>query len=178
LWSSSPPGRQLGNDAHPTTPAHASSEMLRQCMLPIMNTDHEPQIPPTDVAVDDIEEATRARWNDLKTQQDAEAWIAQLDQSLQRSVNRANATGYGVCFWLDHGGQIFMHTSVDAVLLDVTPEAQWAAPVITAATGVEAPRSQMWTLPDDKLTQLVLGLNTLIGSTTIVANHKYRASRF
>ncbi|MDB5854263.1 MAG: hypothetical protein JWR22_2304 [Herminiimonas sp.] len=143
-----------------------------------MNTEQDSQDPSHDVAADEIEEATRARWNDLKTQQDAEAWIQQLDQSLQRSVNRANASGYGVCFWLDHGGQIFMHTSVDAVLLDVTPEAQWAAPVITAATGIEAPRSQIWTLPDDKLTQLVLGLNSLVGSTTIVANHKYRPSRF
>lgn len=143
-----------------------------------MHTDQDPQDPAPDIAADDIEEATRARWNDLKTQQDAEAWIQQLDQSLQRSVNRANASGYGVCFWLDHGGRIFMHTGVDAVLLDVTPEAQWAAPVITAATGTEAPRSQIWTLPDDKLTQLVLGLNSLVGSTTIVANHKYRSSRF
>jgi hypothetical protein len=152
--------------------------MPARCKLPSMHTEQDPQNPSKDVASDEIEEATRARWNDLKTQQDAEAWIQQLDQALQSSVNRANASGYGVCFWLDHGGQIFMHTSVDAVLLDVTPEAQWAAPVITAATGVEAPRSQIWTLPDDKLTQLVLGLNSLVGSTTIVANHKYRSSRF
>jgi len=68
-----------------------------------------------------------------------------------------------------------MSTTEGAILLDVTPEAEWVAPVITAATGIEAPRGQMWVLPDDKLTQLVLGLSSLIASTRMVLSHRYKA---
>lgn len=140
-----------------------------------MTTNEPPPGAPHVAQPDDPEEASRQPWSDLTTQQEVEAWIQQLDQTLQQSINRANAAGYGVCFWLNHGGQIFMHTGADAILLDVTSDAEWAAPVITAATGVEQPRSRIWVLPDDKLTQLVLGLSSLIGSTTIVVNHRYKA---
>ena len=67
-----------------------------------------------------------------------------------------------------------MHTSECAILLDVTPEAEWAAPAITAATGIAAPHSQIWVLPDDSLTQLVLGLSSLIASSRIVISHRYK----
>ena len=120
------------------------------------------------------DEATEQPWIDLTTAHDVEAWITHYDWDLQQRLNKTNASGYGVCFCLDQGGQIFMHTTEGAVLLDVTPEAEWVAPVITAATGVEAPHSQIWVLPDDKLTQLVLGLSSLIASTRIVARHRYK----
>jgi len=111
-------------------------------------------------------------WVDLTTAQDAEAWIEQYDRDLQRCV--INTTGYGVCFLLGHGGEIFMHTGECAILLDVTAEAEWAAPAITAATGVAAPRSRIWLLPDDSLTQLLLGLSSLIASSRLVISHRYR----
>lgn len=124
-------------------------------------------------------EAFPARpWIDLKTTHDVEAWIDHYNWDLQRCITKANATGYGVCFCLAQGGEIFMHTTEDAILLDVTTEAQWVAPVITAATGIEAPRSQIWILPDDRLTQLVLGLSSLIASTRMVAGHAFKAKKY
>lgn len=71
-----------------------------------------------------------------------------------------------------------MHSAEGAVMLDVTPEAEWVIPVIIAATGMEAPHSQIWMLPDDKLTELVLGLSSLVASTKMVANHRYKAKKY
>lgn len=124
------------------------------------------------------EEFSEQPWIDLTTAHDVEAWIDRYDWDLQRCMKRTNATGYGVCFSLGQGGQIFMHTTEGAILLDVTPEAEWAAPVITAATGIDAPHSQIWVLPDDRLTQLVLGLSSLIASTRIVVDHRYKTKKY
>ncbi|HEX9174295.1 MAG TPA: hypothetical protein VF861_16720, partial [Telluria sp.] len=71
---------------------------------------------------------------------------------------------------------IFMQTAGDAVMLDVEPDAAWVAPLIVAATGAEPPAGQLWTLPEDKLIQLIVGLSTLVESTTLVTGHRF-ASR-
>lgn len=130
----------------------------------------------TDVA--SAAESADRPWIELSAGQDAEMWIGQHNADLQECIKTSSATGYGVCFKLRHGGQIFMHTTGDAILLDVTTEAAWVAPVITAATGIAEPRSQMWVLPDDRLVQLLLGLNSLIASTGIVVSHNFKAKRF
>ena len=82
-------------------------------------------------------------------------------------------TGYGVCFTLAEGGNVYMQTSGDAVILDVDPDAEWIAPLIMAATQVAAPQGQIWLLPDDKLIQLVVGLSPLIASTTLISGHNF-----
>jgi len=66
-----------------------------------------------------------------------------------------------------------MQTSFDAVILDVEPEAHWVAPLIVAATQVDEPRSQLWVLPDDKLVQLIVGLSSLVASTTLISGHRF-----
>ena len=124
------------------------------------------------------EEFPERPWIDLTTTYDVEAWIDHYNWDLQRCIKNTNAIGYGVCFRLGQGGQIFMHTTEGVILLDVTPEAEWVAPVITAATGIEAPHSQIWVLPDDRLTQLVLGLSSLIASTRIVVSHSYKTKKY
>ena len=119
-------------------------------------------------------------WIDRTTTTDVEAWIDTYNRDLQQHIKQANATGYGygICFCLAAGGDIFMHTTPDGdVLLDVTPEAEWVAPVITATTHVEAPRSQIWTLPSDTLTQLILGLSSLIASTRLVLDHDFKIKK-
>lgn len=117
-------------------------------------------------------------WIVLKTTYDIEAWVDQFNRTLQRFPPNANANGYGICFRLSHGGEIFMHTTQDGmVLLDITDEAAWIAPVITAATGVAAPQSSIWQLPSDTLTQLLFGLSSLIASTRMVLQHDYRIKK-
>lgn len=114
-------------------------------------------------------------WIDLKTTYDVEAWIDNFNRDLQRHVENKNASGVGICFVLDNGGEIFMHTTPDGdVLLDVTPEAEWVAPVISAATRVPAPPSRIWEVPGHALTQLVFGLSSLIGSARIVLQHDFK----
>lgn len=118
-------------------------------------------------------------WIDLKTTYDVEAWIDSYNRDLQRHVETRNATGYGICFCLEAGGEIYMHTTQDGdILLDVTPEAEWAAPVIEAATRTEAPPTQIWQLPGHTLTQLVFGLSSLIASTRIVLQHDFRIKKY
>ncbi len=118
-------------------------------------------------------------WIDLKTTYDVEAWIDNYNRELQRAIDKANTTGQGICFRLEHGGEIFLHTTADGdILLDVTPEAEWVAPVITAATNMPAPQGQVWALPGTTLTQFVLGLSSLIDSTRIVLQHDFKTRKY
>ena len=111
-------------------------------------------------------------WIALETPQDVELWIDEHNRSLQEHIG-PQETGYGVCFTLAVGGNIFMQTSGDAVMLDVDADAQWIAPLLMAATGGTAPAGQLWVLPEDKLIQLIVGLSSLVASTTLVSGHKF-----
>lgn len=115
-------------------------------------------------------------WILLETPQDVELWIAQHNASLQEHIG-PNETGYGVRFDLAVGGSIAMQTSGDAIFLDVDADAQWVTPLITAATGAPAPTGHYWVIPEDKLVQLVLGLSTLVASTTLIVGHKFGSRR-
>lgn len=127
----------------------------------------------------DMEEPIERPWIVLTTTYDVEAWIDNHNRDLQRHATKLNAAGYGIRFCLAHGGEIFMHTTSEGdVLLDVTPEAEWIAPLITAATQVAAPHGQIWALPGHTLTQLVLGLSSLIASTRVVLSHDYRMKKY
>jgi hypothetical protein len=129
--------------------------------------------------MDIIEQPSERPWIVLTTSYDVEAWIDSYNRDLQRAIEKTNATGYGICFRLAEGGEIFMHTDSEGdVLLDVTPEAEWVAPLITAATRVVTPRSQIWALPGHTLTQLVLGLSMLIASTRIVLSHDFKMKKY
>lgn len=120
-------------------------------------------------------------WIVLATTYDIEAWIDQFNRDLQRltpdnnGYAQYNSRGHGICFRLIHGGEIFMHTTAEGeVLLDVTEDASWVAPVITAATNIAAPAASIWQLPAEAMTQLVYGLNSLIAATRIVLEHDYK----
>lgn len=111
-------------------------------------------------------------WTPLETPQDVELWIDEHNRFLQETV-KPQETGVGICFTLSEGGNIYMQTTADAVILDVEADAAWTAPLITAATGAEPPRGQIWVLRDDKLVQLILGLSMLVESTTLVTGHHF-----
>jgi hypothetical protein len=115
-------------------------------------------------------------WEPLETPQDIELWIDEHNQAMQELIS-PKETGYGICFSLTVGGTIHMQTTGDAILLDVHPDAEWVAPLIIAATGVEAPKGQYWILPDDKLVQLILGLSSLVESTILVTGHSFGGRR-
>ncbi len=117
-------------------------------------------------------------WSGLETPADVELWIAEHHLSLQEHIAK-NETGYGVCFTLAEGGEIYMQTTQDgALVLDVTPDAQWVAPLIMAAARVgEAPPGRLWVLPDDKLVQLMIGLSGLIASSILVVGHDFGLRR-
>lgn len=117
------------------------------------------------------------RWEHLETTYDVELWIETHNRSLQEQI-RAAETGYGICFTLTEGGEIFLQTSADgAVILDLTAEAQWVTPVIAAAAQTAAPAGSLWILPDDKLIQLIAGLSSLVASSTLVVGHHFGARR-
>jgi len=111
-------------------------------------------------------------WTALETPQDVELWIAEHNQTMLELI-QPQETGVGVRFRLAVGGDIYMQTTADAVLLDVEPDASWVAPLIMAATGAEQPEGRIWALPDDKLVQLLLGLSTLVESSLIVTGHHF-----
>lgn len=122
------------------------------------------------------QEAFKERpWIVLTTSYDVEAWIDQFNRDLRLAVSKPHLGRHGICFRLAHGGEIFMHTDPEGdILLDVTPEAEWVTPVIIAATGCTPPSSQIWALPGARLTQLLLGLSSLIDATRIVTDHDFR----
>lgn len=111
-------------------------------------------------------------WNTLESVADVEFWIDEHNAAMQALI-KPQERGVGICFTLAEGGDIYMQTTQDAVVLDVEPDAGWIAPLIMAATGVEQPRGQTWVLPDDKLVQLILGLSSLVAHTTLVTGHQF-----
>ena len=112
-------------------------------------------------------------WEHLETPYEVENWIDEHNRSMQEHI-RPTESGYGVCFSLTEGGRIFLQTSSDgAVILDVTADAQWVAPLICAAARVQPPAASIWILPDDTLIQLVLGLSSLIATSTLVVGHPF-----
>jgi hypothetical protein len=111
-------------------------------------------------------------WDALETPQDVELWIDEHNAAMQDAF-KPQETGVGVCFTLAEGGNLYMQTTADAVILDVDQDAAWVAPLIMAATGAEQPRGQIWVLPDDRMVQLILGLSTLVQSTTLVVGHNF-----
>ena len=115
-------------------------------------------------------------WTALETPQDVELWIAEHDLALKEHVGKQE-TGYGVCFSLAEGGDIYMQTTEGAVILDVTPEADWVEPLLCAIAGCEPPKGRLWTLPEDKLVQLIFGLNVLVATTTLVVGHNFGRRR-
>jgi hypothetical protein len=117
-------------------------------------------------------------WQHLESAYDVEVWIEEHNRSLQENI-RPNESGYGVCFTLAEGGEIYMQTTQDgALILDVTPDAEWVAPLIMAAARVdEAPQGRLWVLPDDKLIQLMIGLSGLIASSILVVGHDFGLRR-
>ena len=118
---------------------------------------------------------TEHPWISLETIQDVEAWMDLNDRELQQLIGNKASVGHGICFNLSHGGEIYLHTNSDGdILLDVTPEAEWIAPVISATTQVVPPRGQIWILPQHVLMQLILGLNSLVASSRLVLNHHFR----
>ena len=135
---------------------------------------------------DDADElpAWRERpWIVLHTTFDVEAWIDQQNRALQSALGpvamERGAAGAGICFRLREGGEIFLHTNPDGdVLLDVTEEASWVTPVITAATGQAVPAGTLWLLPGTLLTQLLLGLGSLVEATRLVRQHAFTRSKW
>ncbi len=117
-------------------------------------------------------------WNELSDIAEVELWIMQLDQRLQQVVERSYTLGHGIRLALVAGGSITVQTTGDGdVVLDIDADATWVTPVITAATRIPAPVGQLWVLPGDVLAQLIFGLNTLIGSSRLVLDHRMRARR-
>ena len=124
------------------------------------------------------EHPTQRPWHCLEGVDDAEVWIAnsnlELNFYLEQDRNAGLPSGQGICFELELGGEIFIHTTSEGmILLDVTEPAEWAAPVLSACTGSKPVRGRIWVLPENTLAQLILGLNPLIKSFQIVMQHDY-----
>jgi hypothetical protein len=119
-------------------------------------------------------------WIVLKTTYDIESWIDQANRRMQYVLSQAPARvdGQGICFSLEHGGEIFTHTTPDGdIMLDVTEDAAWVRPVIAAVAGSEAAPGAIWHLPGECLTELLFGLNQLITTTRIVLQHDFRIKK-
>ena len=117
-------------------------------------------------------------WQPLENLQAVEDWLDSRNRELQQLVGRRIASGQGICFTLQHGGECYLHTNSDGdVLLDVTADAAWITPVIAAATQATPPKGCVWLLPNNVLTQLILGMDSLIASSRLVLAHTYKAGR-
>jgi hypothetical protein len=119
--------------------------------------------------------AAEIAWEQLENPQAVEDWLDTRNRELQQLVGRRMAAGQGICFTFAFGGECYMHTNSDGdILLDLTADAAWVSPVIAAATQTTPPKGSVWLLPNQVLTQLVLGLNSLIASSRLVLSHAYR----
>jgi hypothetical protein len=129
-------------------------------------------LPPQPVLAEPPPRFRPVPWTALETPQDVELWIDEHNRSLQEHIG-PQETGYGVCFTLAAGGNVYMQTSGDAIVLDVDADAEWVAPLIMAATRTPEPPGRLWVLPEDKMIQLIIGLSCLVASSTLVSGHKF-----
>lgn len=130
-------------------------------------------------APDHNEEQITHPWQILESPAELEAWMELNNQELQQRIGKRATQGQGICFNLMLGGEIYFHTNQDGdILLDVSSEAQWVAPVITACSQVAAPRGQIWCLPHHSLIPVIMGLNPLIASSRLVTQHAFRIQKF
>lgn len=117
-------------------------------------------------------------WIKWESTYDIEAWIDGYNRNLQRLVKDPRATGYGICFILEPEGEIFLHTMPEGeVLIDVPSEAEWIAPLLEKVIASEPPIGQIWTMPVEKLTELIMGLSGLTKATRMVLNHDFRLKK-
>ncbi|MFZ6720085.1 hypothetical protein [Undibacterium sp. Ji49W] len=127
---------------------------------------------------DSVPDLQEHPWISLETALDVEAWMDLQHRELQQALGNKPTTGQGICLSLLHGGELYLHTNSDGdVLLDLTPEAQWVTPVLSAVTHTAPPRGQVWCLQGHVLIQLMLGLNTLVASSRLVLKHQYKGAR-
>ncbi len=129
---------------------------------------------------DDGSESLRERpWIVLTTTYDVETWIDHQNRHLQRHAAGCRPERCGLCFRLEQGGILYLHTTPDGdVVLDVPEDVAWVSPLIVAATQIAQPTTQLWPIPGDRLTQLVLGLSPLIAATAIVTDHDFGIRRY
>lgn len=132
--------------------------------------------------LENVPEPETRPWIVCQSAQEIETWIDRLNHELQQIAGMRHQTsldhraGLGVCLSLTQGGKITLHTNPDGdVLLDLGLDANWVSPLIVAATSVPEPRGTVWLIPGDRLIQLLLGLNSLIESETIVMRHNFRS---
>jgi len=122
---------------------------------------------------------TEHPWIILETPAEIEGWMELNNQELQKLIGNQPTEGQGICLSLTHGGELYLHTNSDGdILLDLSEEGAWVAPVITACTQIPAPRGQIWLLPQHVLIGLLMGLNPLIASSRLVVKHAYRIQKF
>lgn len=127
---------------------------------------------------EEIQEPREYPWLPFDNITELEGWMELNNQELQKQLGNKPTSGQGICLRLLHGGEIYFHTNSDGdVLLDVTPEAEWVHPVITACTQVQPPKGQIWLVPQFSLSPLLLGLNTLVATSRLVLKHNYRSYR-
>jgi len=123
-------------------------------------------------------DAQQRPWLNLEGVDDAEVWIAnsnlELNFYLEQDRHAGMPVGQGICFELELGGEIFIHTTSEGmILLDVTEAAEWITPILSACTGSKPAQGRIWVLPENTLVQLVLGLNSLIRTYRIVLQHQF-----
>ena len=118
-------------------------------------------------------------WIHLTSSYDVESWINSYDRDLRRRLGSADPAGVALCLRLELGGELFLHTTAEGeVLLEVSQEATWVSPVISAATGIQTPASsRLWNLPGEVLVQLLLGLSSLIAAARPVIDHPLLKTR-
>jgi hypothetical protein len=117
-------------------------------------------------------------WIVLDGVDDAEVWVAnsnlELNFYLEQDKNGGIPVGQGICFNLALGGEVYLHTTSEGmIVLDIADEASWVTPIIEACTNAKPAKGQIWVLPENTLIQLILGLNSLIATSTIVLRHDF-----
>lgn len=131
----------------------------------------------------DQDSAQQRPWTRLDGVDDAEVWIAntnlELNFFLENDRSAGVAEGQGVCLHLELGGEIFVHTTGEGMtVLDVTDAAEWVEPVVQACGATRRGNGRLWVMPENSLIQLLMGLNELIASYSVVMQHRFGLARY
>lgn len=101
-------------------------------------------------------------------------WLAKHHEAIAKLVGKMQITGKALCFCLNEGGAIFVHSHhKDVVLLDVTSDADWLLPTLAKFSAGQIPESTIWGMPKKLERQLLIFLNSISTSIRSVESHTF-----
>lgn len=101
-------------------------------------------------------------------------WQSNSKKGVDELTEKMKIRGKAICFSLKNGGEIFVH-SIDEniVLLHITEQAEWLLSALSKFSVGKKSDSEIWVMPKNREHQLFIYLNSISSATRSVKGHTF-----